>query len=313
MDGGANFVWPFESIPRHAVVLGASGMGKTETSMRIAYEVASKSDVPVFYLDPKEDRKTAERFVGLMGEAGRRAQVFPNERFDAWRGDWRGIVNRLLEVVDFATEGPAAYYRDIAKTALQLACNHPDGPPRSSVELLSRLDYETLLIAHAESGAVRALPREKVSQVRMCYEAFFGQLGSVLDGKWSWEGADAAYFLLDSVALGEDAFSLARLLFADFAHYFSPAQAARAPLRALRRRVLGDRPQQRHRGQGRAGARLQRRLGDGATDAVGYGRPRAARPHSRLGRDRDRPRGQRAGGDRRSGRDEAGGRVDPTL
>ena len=133
---GPNLVWPFEQMRRHAVILGASGTGKTETSMRIAQEVAAKSEAHVFYLDAKGDRGLRRALHGA--DAGRRSRrrVFPNEPFDAWRGDWRGIANRLLEVIQFATEGPAAYYRDIAKTALQLACNHPDGPPRCSAELL---------------------------------------------------------------------------------------------------------------------------------------------------------------------------------
>jgi hypothetical protein len=214
-------VWPFEQIRRHAVILGASGSGKTETSMQIAHELATKTDAQIFYLDAKGDRGSAQRFVSLMRAAGRRTRVFPNEPFDAWRGDWRGIANRLLEVIEFVPEGPAAYYRDIAKTALQLACNHPDGPPRSSSELLGRLDYEMLLNAHGASSAVLSLPRDKVSQVRLRYEAFFGQLGCALDGEWSWEDTDAAYLLLDSVALGEDCAGSASLLFADFAHYFT--------------------------------------------------------------------------------------------
>lgn len=221
LGAGGELVWPFTHMARHAVILGSSGAGKTETSMRIAHQVAIGTEAPVFYLDAKGDRASAERFCALMGDAGRRVRVFPNERFDAWRGDWRAIVNRLLEVIEFAPEGPAAYYRDIAKTALQLACRHPDGPPRSSAELLGRLDYELLLNAHGPTTAVLSLPRDKVGQVRLRYEAFFGQLGSLLDGEWSFEDADAAYFLLDSVALGEDAAGAASLLFADFAHYFS--------------------------------------------------------------------------------------------
>lgn len=189
--------------------------------MRIAHDLACKSEAKVFYLDAKGDRGSAERFVSLMGAAGRKAKVFPNERFDAWRGDWRGVANRLLEVIAFASEGPAAYYRDIAKTALQLACNHPDGPPRSSGELLRRLDYEFLLDAHGPTSAVLSLPRERVGQVRLRYEAFFGQVGCALDGDWSWEDTEAAYLLLDSVALGEDCRGAASLLFSDFAHYFS--------------------------------------------------------------------------------------------
>lgn len=214
-------VWPFEQMRRHALILGASGTGKTETSLRIAEQLARGTDALVFYLDAKGDRETAARFCALMEGAGRRPRVFPNEPIDAWRGDWRAIVNRLLEVIQFATDGPASYYRDIAKTALQLACRHPDGPPRSSDELLHRLDYERLLDAHGPTGAVLALPRDQVSQVRLRYHAFFGQLGRQLDGNWSFEQTDSAYLLLDSVALGEDSAAAASLLFADFAHFFS--------------------------------------------------------------------------------------------
>jgi hypothetical protein len=156
-----------------------------------------------------------------MGDANRRVRVFPNQRFDAWRGDWRAIANRLLEVIAFVPDGPAAYYRDIAKVVVQLACNHPDGPPSSSGELLHRLDHEHLLNAHGPVDALLSLPRERVAQVRMRYQAFFGQLGSLFDGDWSFDDTDAAYFLLDSVALGEDTASAASLLFADFAHYFT--------------------------------------------------------------------------------------------
>lgn len=234
--GPSGVVWPFEQMRRHAVILGGSGSGKTETSMRTAFELASKTDAQIFYLDAKGDRGSAERFMSLMGEAGRKARVFPNEPFDAWRGDWRAISNRLLEVIEFASEGPAAYYRDIAKTALQLACNHPDGPPRSSAELLKRLDVEELHKAHGASSAFRSLPKDNVPQVRLRYEAFFGQLGCALDGDWSWEDTDAAYLLLDSVALGEDCRGAACLLFADFAHYFTQ----RKPIERLATMIVDE-------------------------------------------------------------------------
>ena len=80
-----------------------------------------------------------------------------------------------------------------------------------------------------------SLPRDKVGQVRLRYQAFFGQLGAALDGDWSFEDADAAYFLLDSVALGEDTAGAACLLFADFAHYFTKRKEREQRLPALRR------------------------------------------------------------------------------
>ena len=66
-----------------------------------------------------------------------------------------------------------------------------------------------------------ALSPAQVGQVRLRYEAFFGQTRGALDGKWAWEDTKAAYLLLDSLALREETGGLARFLFEDFAHYFT--------------------------------------------------------------------------------------------
>ncbi len=86
----------------------------------------------MFYLDGKGDRETAKRFSGLMADAGRHTRVFPMEPFDGWRGEPHEIQGRLMEIIDYSSEGPASWYRDIAKTTLRLVCEHPEGPPRSS-------------------------------------------------------------------------------------------------------------------------------------------------------------------------------------
>ncbi len=119
-------------LRHHVLVCGATGSGKTETVLRLAYAVAKCSDAPVFYLDGKGDRETAERFAGLMADAGRTTRVFPNEPFDGWRGEGHEIHGRLMEVIDYSADGPASWYRDVAKNVLRLVCEHPDGPPRSS-------------------------------------------------------------------------------------------------------------------------------------------------------------------------------------
>jgi Helicase HerA, central domain len=206
---------------RHLLVCGATGSGKTETVLRLAWTVARESDAPVFYLDGKGDRDTAERFCGLMADAGRETRVFPNEPFDGWRGEAHEIQGRLMEIIDYTSEGPAAWYRDVAKTTLRLVCEHPDGPPRSSGDVLARMNHALLAAAHPGSSAVAALLPKQVSQVRLRYEAFFGQTRGALDGKWAWEDTQAAYLLLDSLALREEASGLARFLFEDFAHYFT--------------------------------------------------------------------------------------------
>jgi hypothetical protein len=210
---------------RHVLVCGATGSGKTETVLRLAWTVAKESDAPVFYLDGKGDRETAERFCGLMADAGRSTRVFPNEPFDGWRGQAHEIQGRLMEIIDYSSDGPAAWYRDVAKTTLRLVCEHPDGPPRSSKVVLARMNHGLLAAAHKGSSAVAALKPDQVSQVRLRYEAFFGQTRGALDGEWAWEDTQAAYLLLDSLALREEASGLARFLFEDFAHYFSGRKA----------------------------------------------------------------------------------------
>lgn len=210
-----------DRLCRHLLVCGATGSGKTETLLRLAWTVAKSSDAPVFYLDGKGDRQTAERFVGLMADAGRPTRVFPNEPFDGWRGEAHEVHGRLMEVIDYASDGPAAWYRDVAKNTLRLACEHPQGPPRNAESLLARLDADALHMAHPNSSAAASLSGKDVAQVRLRYEAFFGQTRGVLDGDWAWEDTPAAYLLLDSLRLREEIAGVSRLLFEDFAHYFT--------------------------------------------------------------------------------------------
>ncbi|MFI4992436.1 MAG: hypothetical protein ACHQCH_02325 [Solirubrobacterales bacterium] len=210
-----------ERLCRHLLVCGATGSGKTETLMRLAWTVAKASDAPVWYLDGKGDSETAERFVALMSDAGRETRVFPHHPFAGWRGEPHQIHSRSMAIIDYASEGPAAWYRDLAKTTLRLVCEHPDGPPRSSAQVLSRMDHALLTTAHPGSSALAALTPGQVAQVRLRYEAFFGQVRGQLDGDWAWEDTTAGYVLLDSLTLAEEVGGLARFLFEDFMHYIA--------------------------------------------------------------------------------------------
>jgi hypothetical protein len=225
VDGGLVVLSP-QRMCRHLLVAGATGSGKTETMLRLAHAAAMCSDAAVFYLDGKGKRKTAERFLGLMGDAGRQARVFPNEPFDGWRGQAHEIHGRLMEVIDYANDCPAAWYRDVAKNVLRLVCEHPDGPPRSSGQALSRMNLDALAHAHEASSVLASLTAQQVQQVRLRYEAFFGQTRGSLDGAWAWEDTTAAYLLLDSLTLREETAGLARLLLEDFTHYFTTRKPA---------------------------------------------------------------------------------------
>jgi hypothetical protein len=210
-----------ERLCRHLLVCGATGSGKTETLLRLAWTIAKTSDAPVWYLDGKGDEQNAERFVALMGDAGRETRVFPNQPFAGWRGEPHQIHSRLMAIIDYASEGPAAWYRDLAKTTLRLVCEHPEGPPRSSGTVLARMDHALLTAAHPSSSALAALTPGQVAQVRLRYEAFFGQVRGQLDGDWAWEDTTAGYVLLDSLTLAEEVGGLARFLFEDFMHYIA--------------------------------------------------------------------------------------------
>ncbi|MGO9498754.1 MAG: helicase HerA-like domain-containing protein [Solirubrobacteraceae bacterium] len=210
-----------ERLCRHLLVCGATGAGKTETLLRLAWTVAKESNAPVFYLDGKGDRETAERFAGLMADAGREVSVFPHRPFAGWRGEPHQIHSRLMAIIDYAEDGGASWYRDIAKTVLRLVCEHPDGPPRSARQLLLRMQLPLLVRAHPGSTAAAALSEMQVAQVRLRYEAFFGQIRGQLDGKWAWEDTSAGYVLLDSLTLSEEVGGLARFLFEDFMHYIA--------------------------------------------------------------------------------------------
>ena len=214
-----------ERLCRHLLVCGATGAGKTETLLRLAWSIAKESDAPIFYLDGKGDREIAERFSGLMADAGRTTKVFPNEPFAGWKGQPHEIHSRLMAIIDYAHDGGASWYRDIAKTVLRLVCDHPDGPPRSSRQLLSRMQLPLLVSAHPGSTAVGALTETQVAQVRLRYEAFFGQIRGQLDGAWAWEDTTAGYVLLDSLTLSEEVGGLARFLFEDFMHFISSRKA----------------------------------------------------------------------------------------
>ncbi len=212
-----------ERLCRHVLVCGATGSGKTETVLRLAWAVAKGTRAQVFYLDAKGDRETAGRFVGLMADAGRQTRVFPNEPLDGWRGEPHELKGRLMEIVDYAREGPAAWYRDLAKVVVGLACEHPQGPPRCSRDLQARLDIQALRHAHGETAELRALSEQQVNQVRLRFGAFFEQTRGALDGAggWAWEEASAAYLLLDSLRLREETACLARFLLEDFVHWFT--------------------------------------------------------------------------------------------
>jgi hypothetical protein len=204
------------------VVAGATGSGKTETVLRLAYSLAATSSWTIVYVDGKGDPQTRDRFEALMAHAGRRVALFPEQRYDGWRGSPEEIANRLLQLIDFAEQGGGTYYRDLAVSAVRLACCTPVGPPSSSDELLKRLSQRMLTHLHAgQPGAaqVTSMRPEDIDAIRARYAAFFTTVGGALDGPLNFDEIDSAYFLLDGLRLKYEAGYLARFLVEEFTQW----------------------------------------------------------------------------------------------
>jgi hypothetical protein len=213
---------PLQRLEHHLLVTGATGSGKTETVLRIAYSLAHASDWTIVYIDAKGDWQTKARFAALMQRAGREVALFPDENYDGWRGSADEISNRLLQLIDFADEGGGTYYRDLAVMAVRLACCAPCGPPRSSRDLRQRLSRDALTELYAgrpEAAEAASFRREDLDAIRARYTAFFATVGDQLDGSLALEQVDSAYFLLDGLRLKYETGYLARFLVEEFTQW----------------------------------------------------------------------------------------------
>jgi Cdc6-like AAA superfamily ATPase len=214
---------PLARLSHHLLIAGATGSGKTETALRIAYSLARASNWTIVYIDAKGDHQTKERFTALMRHAGRRVWLFPAQPYDGWRGSGEEIAGRLLQLIDFANEGGGAYYRDLAVNTIRLACDTPTGPPRSASELLARLQQGALRALHPKGSLalaeVAALGKEQLDGIRARYAAFFTTVAGALDGQNAFDQVDSAYFLLDGLRLKYEAGYLARFLVEDFTQW----------------------------------------------------------------------------------------------
>src|SRR5258707_4124870 len=226
------FTFPLEALRHYIVCLGASGSGKTETLLRLAYGARRVYRQQVIYLDAKGEQKpeeeqeadTAARFVATMRAAGATSvKIFPAPHYTGWLGTPTALHNRLLSVLDFS-ESP--YYGDVAANAVYLALHAPI-TPRSSRQFLAHLRPDRMEALYSQQpGAlerIRRLDRRLLEQVRMRYEVFFNAVRGQLDGELSYdeEGTDAVYLRVQGFALRQEAPRLGRFLTHDFMHYIA--------------------------------------------------------------------------------------------
>ncbi|HMQ33093.1 MAG TPA: hypothetical protein PKD53_20345 [Chloroflexaceae bacterium] len=222
---GNLFTYPADSMGRHGAVIGSSGMGKSETVLRLAAGARQTYGWKVFFIDCKGEQALQDRFVATMRGAGAQTiGVFPQQPLRGWQGDSVALLNRLLAVMDYTEP----YYKDLTKMLLNLTLEAPGGPPRSSQELLEGMVLARLRQRYAGRPEVDEIdglrPRDAAASYNR-YRAFFKALGSGLDGSpddadtWSFDTVDAGYILLDGLTLKDQTASFGRYLIEDFAHY----------------------------------------------------------------------------------------------
>lgn len=219
------FTYPADSLARHGAVIGASGMGKSETVLRLAAGARQTYGWKVFFIDCKGEQALQDRFVATMRGAGAQTiGTFPQRPLRGWQGDSVALLNRLLAVLDYSEP----YYKDLTKMLLNLTLEAPGGPPRSSQELLEGMVLARLRQRYAGRPEVDEIdglrPRDAAAAYNR-YRAFFKALGSGLDGSpddpdaWSFDSVDAGTILLDGLSLKDQTASFGRYLIEDFAHF----------------------------------------------------------------------------------------------
>ena len=225
-----HFVYPLKALRHHAVALGQSGSGKTETLFRICYGARKIYKMQIIYLDAKGETKreeeqgedTAARFVATMQAAGANSiHVFPALHYDGWKGDPAALKNWLLSVIDVSE---SAFYGDVAANAVDLALNTLT-TPRSSRQFLSQLRLDDLKALYANDPyhyqRVLHLDKDLLKQVEMRYHVFFSAMAGQLDGTLDYADADAVYLRIRGFTLRNEAPRLGRFLIADFMHYIA--------------------------------------------------------------------------------------------
>jgi hypothetical protein len=214
----------YQRMRSHQVIVGTTGTGKTTLLLRLwagfmaaglHRHAAGQGDPPLLVvLDCKggaDARRVADRTRRVLREAGARSTViWPDEAsLSLWTLPPRQLTTTLVDLIEHGT-GSAAYYADVMEALVALAVQAPCGPPRSSQELLDRLDAGWLTVAYAAAGRaadhqlIKSASRH-LGDVALRFRTLFRRLGSGLDGEHDFGDADAWYCILE----GTDQISVA--------------------------------------------------------------------------------------------------------
>lgn len=219
---------PYEIDLGHhqGVIVGATESGTNASMHRIAYNAAS-SGWKVFFFDAQGSQEDAIAFYAAMHTAGhQRIHLFPGEAYGGWQGTGHALFHRLLQVPPFGRE---PYYQHLATTGLASVLLQDGHPVRDLDDLAQQLSG-----VMKKHPAVRRVPRGQhlpspfdgvraadLSGTSLRYYALSSLVGDNLNGSWSYDDTDAAYFSFSAWNRPEEARALARYLLTDLARYLA--------------------------------------------------------------------------------------------
>jgi hypothetical protein len=205
---------PYTAMSRHQVIIGATGVGKTNLMMRTwagwhaaalaAHYTRGAARPLLVVLDckggPDARTKAARTRVLLHAAGAARVAIWPDEAtVSLWDLPPAELAVTLFQLIETGT-GDAAYYGDVTQAVLTLAVTAPPGPPLDGAAFLHRLEPGWLEAAYAGDasrlGAVAAA-RRNLGDVSLRYRTLLSRLGPGLDGPGALPGADAWYCILE--------------------------------------------------------------------------------------------------------------------
>jgi hypothetical protein len=218
---------------RHLLILGATGLGKTETALTIA-EWAAGNGRQVIYLTCKEPpsarKSAAPRLAAIADEHGLRFRslLARSTPYDPMRGDLAEVRDRLIRIEEWGDR----YWAAVANTlvALALELNAEQG---KAIDALPDLVYSLVRGRLANLAKKSSDPRvaelveafnyNDLGGALMRYASMAihlrGWIGPAAAGGWSFEDTDVACIELPTVSRPEAATALMRLILRDFGSY----------------------------------------------------------------------------------------------
>lgn len=218
---------------RHLVILGATGLGKTETALAMA-EWGAAHGWQVVYMTCKEppeaSKSAAPRLAAVAAEHGVRFRqlVAGSSPYDPMRGDASEVRDRLIRIEEWGDR----YWAHVANTlvALALELNAEAGRAIDALpDLVYSLVRSRLVDLAKKSGdprvrdLVEAFNSKDLGGALMRYASMAihlrGWVGAPASGGWALEDADVACIELPTVSRPEAAAALMRLILRDFGSY----------------------------------------------------------------------------------------------